>query len=127
MHFNGAMLVNLAERLVADDCSAADRWQASLVVMMFAGDEAMIARRDAALRRAATLLAADLPAPQQVRTVGVEICRYRDRWLATDRHLTAMPAAYVGTARAALFEAYRFGDGDVPNSRRSLGRILASR
>ena len=122
-----ADLVGASRRLAEGSSSADDRWLGSYALMVLAGPTHVVTRRDEALRAAGEMIGAGLKPADRVRLLATEVGRYASgAWARVDRFRATPPSTYAGTARAHLFEAFRFGGGEVPMSQKHLRRILLS-
>lgn len=76
-------------------------------------------RRDAAYRDLARMMVG-----ASVAMICRAVTLYGETRWRRDKALTAMPANYSDTRRAALFAIYREGDGRIPASPKQIMRIL---
>ena len=82
--------------------------------------------RDNAIRELADQHFGNLDLNSQADEILQTIRRYRrGRW-RFDQSRECIPEYYVGTPSGLLYEAFRSGDGDVPESKRHLLRILSA-
>ena len=82
--------------------------------------------RDNAIRELADQHFGNLDLNSQADEILQTIRRYRrGRW-RFDRLEERMPETYANTPSESLYEVFRRGDGDVPESRRHLRRILSA-
>ncbi len=88
--------------------------------------EESLKARDDAIRRLADQHFGNLDLNSQADEILQTIRRYRrGRW-RFDQSKECIPEYYVGTPSGLLYEAFRSGDGDVPESKRHLLRILSA-
>ncbi len=86
--------------------------------------EERMRRRDAALRALAQSLPGDRPVGAAAREIGRMATRYGASAWRIDRGRDEMPAAYEGTPKQHLWEAFRSG-APMPLGERQLRNIIA--